>query len=138
MAGEIQHRRLQGESLVLSAGAFLAYAGDVELGLRFGGLRGLFAREGFFFLEVRGTGDLWFNSYGGIEAVDVDGTYLVDNGHLVGFEGPLTFDIRTAGGGLLGLFASGEGLVCEFKGRGRVYLQSRNLQTLHAWLASLT
>ena len=64
----------------------------------------------------------------------VNGSYLVDNGHLVGFEGPLTFDIKTAGGGLMGFMASGEGLVCEFKGQGTVYLQSRNTTALVDWL----
>ena len=61
----------------------------------------------------------------------------MDNGHLVGYEGDLTFDIRTAGGGLLGFAASGEGLVCEFKGRGRLYIQTRNLQSLVGYLTPL-
>jgi uncharacterized protein (TIGR00266 family) len=137
MAGAITHRRLQGEKLTLSTGAFLASAGEVDMALKFGGLRGLLAREGAFFLEVSGVGDLWFTSYGGIEAIDVNGSYIVDNGHLVGWEGNLTFDIRTAGGGAMGFLASGEGLVCEFKGQGRVYIQSRNLNSLVSWLTPL-
>lgn len=137
IAGQITHRRMNGETLVLSTGAFLASAGDIDMRLKFGGLRGLLAREGLFFLEMRGVGDLWFTSYGGIEVVDVQGSYVVDNGHLVGYEGQLTFDIRTAGGGAMGLFASGEGLVCEFRGHGRVYVQSRNLDALVGWLTPM-
>jgi len=95
------------------------------------------AKEGAFFLELGGEGDLWFNSYGGVHAIDVDGSYLVDNGHLVGFEGNLTFTIKGAGGGLMGLVASGEGMVCEFTGQGRVYIQSRNLGSLVGWLTPL-
>jgi uncharacterized protein (TIGR00266 family) len=137
MSGQVFHRRLQGEVLTLSTGAFLASSGNVDLTLKFGGLRAIFAREGAFFLEARGNGDLWFTSYGGIEAIDVQGSYLVDNGHLVGFEGGLSFDIRSAGGGAMGFLASGEGLVCEFKGQGRVYVQARNQGSLLQWLTPL-
>lgn len=137
LSGEVVHRRMNGETLVLSTGAYLAHAGNVELALKFGGLRGLLAKEGAFFLRVAGHGDLWFTSYGGVHTIDVNGSYIVDNGHLVGYEGELTFDIRTAGGGLMGLAASGEGLVCEFKGRGRVYIQTRNLQSLVSWLTPM-
>lgn len=137
MSGQVLHRRMNGETITLSTGAFLCSAGDVDMSLKFGGFRALFAREGAFFLEVSGRGDLWFTSYGGIEAIDVNGTYIVDNGHLVGYEGALTFDIRSAGGGLMGMVASGEGLVCEFKGQGRVYIQSRNHSSLLSWLRPL-
>lgn len=137
MSGQISHRRMQGETLILSSGAYLASVGDVDMKMKFGGLKSLLAKEGAFFLAVSGHGDLWFTSYGGIHAVDVNGSYIVDNGHLVGYEGNLDFTIRSAGGGLMGLFASGEGLVCEFKGQGRIYLQSRNLSALAGWLTPL-
>jgi uncharacterized protein (TIGR00266 family) len=134
MSGQITHRRLRGETLTLSAGAFLASVGTFDVKLKFGGIRSLLAKEGAFFLQIEGHGDLWFTSYGGVHSVPVNGSYLVDNGHLVGFEGRLTFDIKTAGGGLMGFMASGEGLVCEFKGQGTVYLQSRNTTALVDWL----
>jgi uncharacterized protein (TIGR00266 family) len=137
LSGEVVHRRMNGETLVLSTGAYLAHTGSVELSLKFGGLRGLLAKEGAFFLRITGHGDLWFTSYGGVQAIDVNGSYIVDNGHLVGYEGDLTFGIRTAGGGLMGLAASGEGLVCEFKGRGRIYIQTRNLKSLVSWLSPM-
>lgn len=137
MSGQISHRRLQGETLVLSTGAYLASIGDVDIKLKFGGLKSLLAKEGAFFLEVSGHGDLWFTSYGGITAIDIHGPYIVDNGHLVGYEGNLSFNIRSAGGGLMGLVASGEGLVCEFNGQGRIYIQSRNLSSLVGWLTPL-
>jgi len=137
LAGQIVHRRLDGELLLLSTGAYLAHAGAVELKLKFGGLRAFLAKEGFFFLGVTGHGDLWFTSYGGVEAIDVNGSYLIDNGHLVGYEGQLALSIKSAGGGLLGLAASGEGLVCQFTGQGRVWIQTRNLETLASWLSPM-
>jgi uncharacterized protein (TIGR00266 family) len=137
LSGQIQYRRMQGETLVLSTGAYLAHMGEVDLKLKFGGLKGMLAKEGAFFLAVSGLGDLWFTSYGGIEYVDVNGSYIIDNGHLVGYEGNLTFSIRTAGGGMMGFMASGEGLVCEFQGQGRVWIQTRNLSSLVGWLSPL-
>lgn len=137
MSGQITHRRMQGETLILSSGAYLASVGDVDMKMKFGGIKSILAKEGAFFLALSGHGDLWFTSYGGIHAVDVSGSYVVDNGHLVGYEGNLDFTIRSAGGGLMGLFASGEGLVCEFTGQGRIYIQSRNLSALAGWLTPL-
>jgi uncharacterized protein (TIGR00266 family) len=103
--------------------------------VQYGGIRGILAKEGAFFLKVVGNGgDLWFNSFGGIEAIDVNGSYMVDNGHIVGWEGNLQFDIKSAGGGLMGMMASGEGLVCEFNGQGRVYIQTRNMGSIINWL----
>lgn len=128
LSGSMQHRRLNGEEIILSSGAYVASTGSVDVAMKFGGLKSLLAKEGAFMLRCHGTGDLWFNSYGGIETIELNnGSYIVDNGHLVGYDGQLQMSIRRAGGGLMGSLASGEGLVCEFKGTGRVYLQSRNL-----------
>ena len=137
MSGSVQYRRLQGETLTLSSGAYLASSGPIDMKMKFGGLRSLLAKEGAFFLQMTGHGDLWFNSYGGVTPIDVNGSYIVDNGHLVGFEGNLNFDIKSAGGGLMGFMASGEGLVCQFNGQGRVYIQSRNTSTLVDWLTRI-
>ena len=136
-SGQIQYRRMQGESLTMSSGAYLAHVGDIDMKMKFGGFKSLLAKEGAFMIELSGAGDLWFNSYGGIHAIPVNGTYIVDNGHLVAFEGGLTYDIRSAGGGMMGFMASGEGLVCEFKGQGTVYIQSRNLSSLVGWLTPM-
>ncbi len=138
LSGQIVHRQLEAkDKLVLVAGAYLASTGEVDMRLKWGGMRGVLSKEGLFFLEMAGPGDLWFTSYGGIVPIDVRGSYVIDNGHLVGFEGDLRFKVRTAGGGMLGLVASGEGLVCEFSGTGRVYVQSRNVGALAGWLAPL-
>lgn len=136
MSGSIVHRRLEaGQTIMLSAGAYVASTGDLDVMVQYGGIRGILAKEGAFFLKVVGNGgDLWFNSFGGIEAIDVNGSYMVDNGHIVGWEGNLQFDIKSAGGGLMGMLASGEGLVCEFNGQGRVYIQTRNMGSIINWL----
>lgn len=137
MSGSIRHLQLAGQRMVLSAGAFVACAGDVDLKLRWGGLRAILAKEGAFFLEVGGQGDLWLTSYGAIEEVWVNGSYTVDNGHLVGFDASLAYQIKAPGGGLMGFVASGEGLVCEFIGSGRVLMQTRNTSALVGWVSRL-
>lgn len=137
LSGGIKHIPLQGQKMLFSTGAFLASAGDVDLKLRFGGLRALLAKEGAFFLEASGTGEIWVTSYGAIDEVYCNGTYIVDNGHIVGFDSSLDFKIKSPGGGAMGFFASGEGLVCEFTGQGRILLQSRNLGALVEWLSRM-
>ncbi|HZM70919.1 MAG TPA: AIM24 family protein, partial [Candidatus Cryosericum sp.] len=45
----------------------------------------------------------------------------------------LTYDVRRVGGWKSTLL-SGEGLVCEFRGSGDLYLQSRSTQAFLSWL----
>ena len=136
-AGSIEQRELAGGGIILRAGAYLASAGDVHIAVRWGGLRAIFAREGLFFLEVTGHGTVWFSSYGAVEAMRCEGSLVVDNGHILAFDPRLDFSIRAPGGGLLGFAASGEGLVCEFTGRGIVWVQTRNVHALVTWLTPL-
>lgn len=137
MSGHVAHRRMNGEKLILSTGAYLAHVGNLDINVKFGGLKGILAKEGAFWLEVSGVGELWFTSYGGIETLEIHEPFMIDNGHVVGYEGNLNMNIKRPGGGMMGLVASGEGLVCEFTGQGRVYIQSRNLGSLVSWLSPL-
>ena len=97
----------------------------------------LLSREGLFLLECTGQGDLFITAYGDVIPVQIDGDYVVDTGHMVAYEGNLDFKVGGGGGGLKGLFLSGEGLVMTFNGTGTVYLQSRNLQGLVSWLTPM-
>jgi uncharacterized protein (TIGR00266 family) len=137
LSGGIKHIPLQNSTMMFSAGSYLASAGDIDLKMRWGGLRAILSKEGAFFVEARGTGEVWVTSYGAIEEVYCNGSYIVDNGHIVGFDSNLTFNIKSAGGGLLGFMASGEGLVCEFQGQGRILIQTRNTGSLVSWLTPM-
>lgn len=137
LSGSVRHIPLQGRTMLFSAGAYLASAGDVDLKMRWGGLRAILSKEGAFLVQASGTGEIWVTSYGGIDEVYCNGTYIVDNGHIVGFDSTLDFSIKSAGGGLMGFMASGEGLVCEFRGQGRILLQSRNTAALVDWLTPM-
>ncbi len=133
--GEVRHLSLQpGRALFFQGGAFLACTPNVRLGTQFGGLRSFFSSEGLFFLKVSGQGELLFNSYGAIVEHDVDGTFTVDTSHVVGWEESLQWNIRGMGS-LKNTLLSGEGLVIEFKGRGKLWTQTRSLSGLVGWLS---
>ena len=61
-----------------------------------------------------------------IYPVEVDGEYTVDTGHIVAFDETLKFSISKAGSSWLHSFMGGEGLVCRFKGKGRIWCQSHD------------
>lgn len=137
LAGHIMQRSLgAGSRFYVQTGSYLASTGDIDTRVRFGGIRTLFGGEGLVLLECEGTGELFVNSYGGITEVPVNGRFVVDTGHLVAFDGTLDFKLRSIGG-LKSFLFSGEGLVCEFNGRGSVFVQSRNLRALVGWLTPL-
>lgn len=130
--GDISHRQLNNEELILSTGAYVAGSTDLVVDSKWGGFKALFSGEGLFFLKVSGTGDLFFSSFGAIHEVDISGDYIVDTGHIVGFETSLNYKIEKVGG-LKSLFLSGEGIVCRFSGSGKLYLQTRNQGAFAFW-----
>jgi uncharacterized protein (TIGR00266 family) len=124
---------LKGQSLFLQAGAFIACDTSVSLSLSWAGVRSWLAREGLFRLKVSGQGRVWFGGYGGIVAKEVQGEYVVDSSHLVAYEPSIALRLGLSGGigtSLLG----GEGLVMRLRGPGRVYLQTRSIDALAAWV----
>ena len=133
LPGAVVHRRMAGERLTLTGGSFLAATPDIELRTRFGGLKSLFSGEGAFLLDVGGKGELFFNTYGALVEQEVDGGLVVDTGHVVAWESTLDYSIGGMGGLKQTLF-SGEGLVMNFSGQGRIWLQTRTLGQTAGWL----
>ncbi len=131
--GDILHHPLTGGFVMVQSGSYLCSTPGIEVDSKWGGAKAFFGGEGLFMLKCSGTGDLWMSSYGAIHAVDVTGTYIVDTSHIVAFEDTLTFNVRKVGG-LKSLFFSGEGLVCEFSGTGRLWVQTRNAGSLASFL----
>jgi uncharacterized protein (TIGR00266 family) len=132
--GTVLHRQISGDHFYLTSGSFLACTPGMELGAKFGGLRAFFSGEGGFLIEVAGSGDLFFNSFGGVIEKDVDGELVVDTGHVVAFEPSLSYTIGGMGGIKQTMF-SGEGLVMRFRGRGKLFLQTRQMPALAGWLS---
>jgi uncharacterized protein (TIGR00266 family) len=131
--GDIEHVVLNGNALVVQRGSFLASSGTVTADAKWTGARGFFSGEGLLMLRCHGNGDLWMSSYGAIAKVDVDGSYQVDTTHVVAFDESLQWNV-TKVGGLKSLFLSGEGLVVQFTGRGRVWFQTRSAPGLASFL----
>jgi uncharacterized protein (TIGR00266 family) len=119
---------------MVQGSSYLASAGNVIVKTKFGGLKSLFSGDGAFWLEVSGTGDLWINCYGAIHEIPVEGTYIVDTGHVLAFESGLDYKIKGAGG-LKQTLMSGEGLTMHFAGKGKLFIQSRTVGGLLHWIA---
>ena len=132
--GDIDHVHLQdGEEIFLQNSAFVASTPDVELQTKWQGLlKGFFSGEALFLIRCVGPGDLWFNTYGAMIQREVDGEYIVDTGHIVAFTSDLDYSVEKVGG-YKSLFFSGEGFVCRFRGRGRVWIQTRQVSAMASW-----
>ena len=135
LPGDITSVSMSNETLYIQSGSFLAGDPAIDLDLQWGGARSFFGSEGLFLLRATGSGPILLSSYGAIHKVDMSGAapYLCDTGHVVAFTSGLTFDVRKVGGWKSTLL-SGEGLVCEFRGAGTLYLQTRSTQAFLSWL----
>ncbi|MEQ9365162.1 MAG: AIM24 family protein, partial [Leptospirales bacterium] len=65
--------------------------------------------------------------------LEVDGQYVVDTGHIVAFTDGLEYNV-TKVGGYKSLFLSGEGFVARFSGKGKLWIQTRQVPSFSAWL----
>ena len=130
-AGDIATYELSNSELILERGAFLASQSDVTCDAKWDGFRGLL-NEGMFLLRVGGTGTLFFHSYGGLEVVDVESEYIVDNGHAVAWEPTLEYQLTR--GRKIRSFLFSDQLLLRFSGRGRLWVQSRSAHALASWV----
>ncbi len=132
--GDIQHYKLSGNSLFVQSSGFVAASPTVQMDTKFQGFKGFFSGESLFLIKVSGQGDFWFSSYGAILEIPVAGDYVVDTGYVVAFEESLSYSVELIGGlgwrGLRTGVFGGEGLVCRFRGHGKLWVQSRSLVPL--------
>lgn len=132
--GDLDHVYLQNQTIYLQNTAYVASTPEVNIETKWQGLvKGFFSGESLFLIRCSGTGDLWFNTFGGLIQVDVAGDYVVDTGHIVAFTEGLDYSVGRIGG-YKSLFFSGEGLVCRFQGHGRVWIQTRKLASFVSWV----
>ena len=138
MPGDILALDLTGETILTERGAFLAAADGVEMDAQFAGLKGLMGGEGLSYLRFSGRGMLLLAAFGGIFARELAAgeRYVVDSSHLVAFDERMTYQIRKAATGWISSFTSGEGLVMEFTGPGRLWIQTRNPRANAEWISS--
>lgn len=122
-----------GETILMMSTAFICSTDSVQIDTKWGGARGFFSGMGLFLLKAQGPGDVFMSAYGAVHPVRVDGTYIVDTGHIVAFPETCQYRIRKVGG-IKSLFFSGEGIVAEFTGQGTVWIQTRNGSSLATFL----
>jgi len=135
LPGDIVHWKLDNKTVFLQSGSYLASSMDIDIDSKWGGAKTFFSKEGLFMLKCTGTGDLLVSSYGAIMPVDLapGQTYIVDTGHMVGWEEGVTYEVHKAGN-WKSTMLGGEGLVVRLTGPGRVYAQTRSPESFVAWL----
>lgn len=116
----------------LNTGVFLACDDSVEYVMEsqsvgkafFGGTGGLFV------MATKGSGDLLVSAFGDMLELDItpERPLVIDNEHVVAWDASLDYGIKVASG-TFG-FTTGEGVVNEFYGQGKVIIQTRNIHNL--------
>jgi uncharacterized protein (TIGR00266 family) len=138
LPGDVITLQLDGGALNIAKGGWLCSGTDVELDTKWGGFKNVFGGEGGFLIHASGRGPVVVACYGALDTIDLAAgeSVVIDGGHVVAFDPGVQFTTRKVTKGLMTTLKSGEGLVMEFTGPGRVMTQSRNPDELVAWLAS--
>jgi uncharacterized protein (TIGR00266 family) len=135
LPGDIAAVPLKGQTILAQSGAYIASSPEITVDTKWGGAKTFISKEGFFLLKISGTGTVFLSSYGAIHEFDLAAgqSHIVDTGHMVAFDETVGYAVKRVGGLKSTLF-SGEGLVCELTGPGRVMLQTRNEDAFIGWL----
>lgn len=131
--GDIEVKEINESRYCIQKGAYIASEAGVKLGVKWAGFGSFIGGEGLFKLEVSGKGKVIFGAYGGIVEKDINGEYIVDTGHLVAYEPSMKLKPQLAGG-IFGSLFGGEGFVTRVEGKGKIYLQTRNISGLASWV----
>lgn len=116
----------------LNTAAFLASDEGVDYTMKRQDIgKALFAGTGgLFVMETEGEGEVLVSAFGDILELEVteDRPLIIDNEHVVAWESTLDYHLEIASG-TFG-FTTGEGIVNNFSGHGKVLIQTRNLHSL--------
>jgi len=135
LPGDIHALELKGQTVYAQSGAYIASSPEIQVDTKWGGAKTFFSREGLFLLKINGIGKVFLSSYGAIHEIDLETgqKYVVDTGHMVAFAEGVGYSVKRVGGLKSTLF-SGEGLVCELTGPGKIMIQSRSANAFLSWL----
>ena len=121
----------------ITRGCWIANAQGVQIETRWAGMQNLFGGEGGFVIQAHGEGEVVLGAYGAIDTVELGPgeAVTVDSGHVVAYDAGVQTRLRRAvEGRTFASMTSGEGLVFDFSGPGRVLVQTRNPAQLISWL----
>jgi uncharacterized protein (TIGR00266 family) len=134
LPGDVIEIDLTGEKMLIQSGSYLASELGIELDAKMS-MKAFMSAEGISMLEAVGTGKLLVSSYGAIfeKTLAVGEKYTVDSSHLVAFDSSVTVEPRTVGG-FKSTMLSGEGLVVDLTGPGRLFIQTRSPKAFINWI----
>lgn len=135
LPGDVAVVEMQGQSLLVQSGSYLASSEGIQVDTKWSGAKTFFGSEGLIMLKLSGTGTLIVSSFGAIHPMELKAgeKFVVDTGHLVTFEERVKYNLKKVAGWKSTLF-SGEGLVAELNGPGKINLQSRSQDSFLSWL----
>lgn len=139
LPGDVTTIQLDGGAVNIAKGGWLCSGADVELDTQWGGFKNVFGGEGGFLIHAHGSGPVVVACYGALDTIDLapGESVVVDSGHVVAFDPSVQLTTRKVTKGLMTTLKSGEGLVMEFTGPGRVMTQTRNPDELISWLTAV-
>lgn len=130
LCGDIVPLEMTQAGYFIQSSSYIASSPWVQCDTKIGGFRSFFAGEGVFVLKATApqAGQVLVGAFGGIQELVCDGNLMIDTGHLVAWDATLEYSVGKSADGWLASFFSGEGLVCHFRGQGRIWIQTRNPQ----------
>jgi uncharacterized protein (TIGR00266 family) len=137
LPGDMTSVTLGSAGLLVQSGSWVASDSSVDVDSKWGGGKTFFSGEGLILLKCTGQGDLLLGAYGAIRSHELTAgeVLTLDTGHVVAFEDTVQFSVRKAGS-WKSTILGGEGLVTDFTGPGRVWLQTRSSGDLISWIQS--
>ncbi|HUW95101.1 MAG TPA: TIGR00266 family protein [Anaerolineae bacterium] len=135
LPGDMTALELADEALMVQSGSYVASSEGIDIDTKWSGAETFFAREGLIMLKCSGSGTLVLSSYGAIHEMELSTgeAHVIDTGHIVAFAEGMGFKVKRIGGMKSTLF-SGEGLVVDLTGPGKVLLQTRSDDAFLSWL----
>jgi len=125
------------QDVLVQSGSWIASDPSVDVDAKWGGGKTFFSGEGLVLLRCSGRGDMLMSSYGAIRFTTLapGEAITLDTGHVVAFDASVQYKVRKAGS-WKSTILGGEGLVTDFTGPGRVWLQTRSSSDLIGWITS--
>lgn len=136
LPGDMAVVSVSGQDLLVQSGGWIASDPTVDVDSKWGGAKGFFSGAGLILLRCSGQGDLLIAAYGAIKPLVLEAgeRMTIDSGHIVAFDQSVQYSVRKAGGNWKTTLLGGEGLVTDFVGPGRLWLQTRSGTDLISWL----
>ncbi|MER7770984.1 TIGR00266 family protein [Kitasatospora sp. NPDC096140] len=138
LPGDVTALEVTGDRPVqVTQGNWLGCSAEVTPQTKWAGMQNVLGGEGGFVLRMEGTGTVVLGCYGALDAVDLGpGEQLtVAAGHIVGYDVGVALDARRmARGRTIRSLKTGQFLVCDLTGPGRVLLQTRSPGELVSYL----